>query len=268
MRTFNLIAARSRNAVIAKDGVIPWKLKGVEETFKELISGNIVIMGRKTYEAIGGPIPNCITAVISNTRDFNHVYDNGRTEVRTFPSMEAAIDVLPEDKDVYFIGGVGIYEEALREYVDRMYIMEVAVYVDIDDTPNRLFNRSFFTFDEKLFEKTEGPTREEDNDGHSYRYTEYVYTRCTSKWKFENGGNIGLKWGETKAPVEDSSIEDKINCLKQRLFVEGTDAIDDFMNGPTCEGCTKDEIENLMDQIIDQMPEEELELYFQKYDIN
>lgn len=264
MRTFNLIAARSRNAVIAKDGVIPWKLKRMEETFKELISGNIVIMGRKTYEAIGGPIPNCITAVISNTRDFNHVYDEGRTEVRTFPFIGAAIKALPEDKDVYFIGGVGIYEEALRDYVDRMYIIEVAIYVDIDDIPNRLF----FTFDEDLFEKTEGPTREEDNDWYSYRYTECVYTRHTSKWKFENSSNIGLKWGETKAPVEDRSMEDKIDCLKQRLFIEGEAAIDDFMNGPTCEGCTKDEIENLMDQIIDQMPEEELEIFFKKYDIN
>ena len=266
MRTFNLIAARSRNAVIAKDGVIPWKLKGVEETFKELISGNIVIMGRKTYEAIGGPISNCITAVISNTRDFNHVYDEGRTEVRTFPSVGAAIDALPEDKDVYFVGGVGIYEEALRDYVDRMYIMEVAIYVDIDDIPNRLF----FTFDEDLFEKTEGPTREEDNDWYNYRYTECVYTRCTSKWKFENDSNIGLKRADhtAKAPVEDSSMEDKIDCLKQRLFIEGEAAIDDFMNGPTCEGCTKDEIENLMDQIIDQMPEEELEVFFKKYDIN
>ena len=266
MRTFNLIAARSRNAVIAKDGVIPWKLKGVEETFKELISGNIVIMGRKTYEAIGGPISNCITAVISNTRDFNHVYDEGRTEVRTFPFIGAAIKALPEDKDVYFIGGVGIYEEALRDYVDRMYIMEVAIYVDIDDTPNRLF----FTFDEDLFEKTEGPAREEDNDWYNYRYTECVYTRHTSKWKFENSSNIGLKRADhtAKAPVEDSSMEDKIDCLKQRLFIEGEAAIDDFMNGPTCEGCTKDAIENLMDQIIDQMPEEELEVFFKKYDIN
>ena len=46
----SLIVARSKNNVIGKNGMIPWKLKGEQRYFKELTTGNVVIMGRKSYE--------------------------------------------------------------------------------------------------------------------------------------------------------------------------------------------------------------------------
>ena len=56
-----LIAALSKNRVIGKEGRIPWKIKGEQKRFKELTTGNVVIMGRRSYEEIGRPLPWRIT---------------------------------------------------------------------------------------------------------------------------------------------------------------------------------------------------------------
>ena len=53
-----LIVARSTNNVIGKNGRIPWKIEGEQQQFKELTTGNVVVMGRKTYEEIGHPLPD------------------------------------------------------------------------------------------------------------------------------------------------------------------------------------------------------------------
>ena len=53
-----LIVARSKNNVIGRNGEIPWKIKGEQKQFRELTTGNVVVMGRKSYEEIGHPLPN------------------------------------------------------------------------------------------------------------------------------------------------------------------------------------------------------------------
>lgn len=53
-----LIVARSKNNVIGRNGEIPWKIKGEQKQFWELTTGNVVVMGRKSYEEIGYPLPN------------------------------------------------------------------------------------------------------------------------------------------------------------------------------------------------------------------
>ena len=65
-----LIVARSKNNVIGKNGKIPWKIKGEQKQFKELTTGNVVIMGRNSYDEIGRPLPNRETIVISNTKKY------------------------------------------------------------------------------------------------------------------------------------------------------------------------------------------------------
>ena len=66
MSEISIIAAYSENRVIGKDGRIPWNIADEKKRFKELTTGNVVIMGRKTYEEIGFPLPNRETIVISN----------------------------------------------------------------------------------------------------------------------------------------------------------------------------------------------------------
>lgn len=65
-----LIVARSKNNVIGRNGEIPWKIKGEQKFFKELTIGNIVVMGRKSYEEIGHPLPNRQNIIVSKTMKY------------------------------------------------------------------------------------------------------------------------------------------------------------------------------------------------------
>ena len=60
-----IIAARSRNNVIGRNGMIPWRIKGEQKQFRELTTGNVVIMGRRSYEEIGHPLPDRMNIIVS-----------------------------------------------------------------------------------------------------------------------------------------------------------------------------------------------------------
>ena len=73
-----LIVAYSQNRIIGNQGAIPWKIKGEQKRFKELTTGNVVVMGRRSYEEISKPLPNRMTIVVSGTRKFEEI---GRAHV-------------------------------------------------------------------------------------------------------------------------------------------------------------------------------------------
>lgn len=120
-----LIVARSKNNVIGKNGKIPWKIKGEQKQFKELTTGNVVIMGRNSYDEIGRPLPNRETIVISNTKKY--IGEN----LYTASSVKEAIE-FAKGKDVYIAGGYGVYKEAIP-LVDVMYITEININVEQGD---------------------------------------------------------------------------------------------------------------------------------------
>lgn len=64
----SLIVAVTKNNVIGNNGIIPWKIKGEQKRFKELTIGKTIIIGRKSFEEIGKPLPNRKTILISNTQ--------------------------------------------------------------------------------------------------------------------------------------------------------------------------------------------------------
>ena len=154
-----LIVARSINNVIGKNGRIPWKIEGEQKQFKELTTGNIVIMGRKSYEEIGHPLPNRKTIVVSKTKEFKG--ENLETAVSVKEAMEL---VAKDGRDVFIAGGYGIYKEALP-YVDVMYITEVQLVVEDGDV-------FFPQFNEGDFEKSVGETL-----GDEIKFTRTVYIR-------------------------------------------------------------------------------------------
>lgn len=131
-----LIVAFAQNQVIGNKGCIPWKIKGEQKRFRELTTGNVVIMGRRSYEEIGKPLPNRTTIVISNTKNFD--CDNCMT-AKTLPE---AIE-LAGDKDIYISGGARLYEEALP-LVEKMYITEIDCEVK-GDTYFPSFDHEQFT---------------------------------------------------------------------------------------------------------------------------
>ena len=89
-----LIAARSKNNVIGRNGKIPWSIPGEQKQFRELTTGNIVVMGRKTFEEIGYPLHNRKNIVIS--RNAQYSYDN----LIVVPSLNDALDYYSEG-DIY-----------------------------------------------------------------------------------------------------------------------------------------------------------------------
>jgi len=140
-----LIVAYSKNRVIGNKGIIPWKIKGEQKRFKDLTTGNVVIMGRRSYEEIGKPLPNRITIVISNTKTFST--DNCMTATSLGEALRMA-----EGKDVYIAGGAQLYKESIH-LVDKMYITLIDEIID-GDTVFPQFNEG--DFDIQVDERFEG----------------------------------------------------------------------------------------------------------------
>ena len=120
-----LIVAYSKNRAIGKDGQIPWRIKGEQKRFRELTTGNVVIMGRRSYEEIGRPLPNRYTIVVSNTKKFE------AENCTTVGSLKEALEIADKDKNVYISGGAGLYREAIN-IVDKMFITEIDAEIDGD----------------------------------------------------------------------------------------------------------------------------------------
>lgn len=119
-----LIVAYANNQVIGNKGCIPWKIKGEQKRFRELTTGNVVIMGRRSYEEIGRPLPNRTTIVVSNTKNYNG------ENCFTAKSLDEAIK-MAEDRDIFISGGARLYEEALP-IVEKMYITEIDCDIEGD----------------------------------------------------------------------------------------------------------------------------------------
>lgn len=121
------VAAVGSNQVIGVNNDLPWRLPGDLPRFKRLTAGQVLVMGRKTYDSIGRPLPGRTTIVI--TRD-SHWQPSGVTDpsqVYLVSSPEAALTKAAEvapDKTVIVAGGGEIYR-ALLDQVDRLEITEV-----------------------------------------------------------------------------------------------------------------------------------------------
>ncbi|MCR5420692.1 MAG: dihydrofolate reductase [Lachnospiraceae bacterium] len=126
-----IIVARSKNNVIGKDGKIPWRIKGEQKQFKELTTGNVVIMGRRSYEEIGHPLPNRLNIIVSKTCKFEG--DNLVTATSLEDAITKAKEIKGGDANIYISGGYGLFKEGL-EYADRLYITEVDIEIEDGDT--------------------------------------------------------------------------------------------------------------------------------------
>jgi len=119
----SLVVAISKNNVIGNNGVIPWKIKGEQIRFKELTTGKTIIMGRKSFQEIGRPLPNRKTIVISNTE--NIVFDN----CMSVKSLIEAFDLVKGEEEVFVAGGGQVYKEAFP-YADKIYITIIDKIID------------------------------------------------------------------------------------------------------------------------------------------
>jgi dihydrofolate reductase len=120
-----IIAAMSENRIIGRAGSLPWHLPADLKRFKSLTAGHTVIMGRKTFESIGRPLPDRRCIVVTRNADY-------RAEgVVVVLSLEDALQQVADDEEVFIIGGGEIYRHALS-LADRLELTIVHAEVEGD----------------------------------------------------------------------------------------------------------------------------------------
>ena len=125
-----LIAAIDQHFGLGRNGTLLFKIPEDLRLFKQLTVGNVVLMGRKTFDSIGcKPLTDRINIVISSTKKFEN------DEVITFDNMETAVEYSKQnfpDKVLYIIGGGKIYEQGIK-YADELILTRYnKVYEDAD----------------------------------------------------------------------------------------------------------------------------------------
>jgi len=123
----SLIVAMSRNRAIGRAGTLPWRLSDDLKRFKQLTMGHPIIMGRKTFESIGKPLPGRTSIVVTRQADFHP------PNVLVSKSLSDAIRLAAskDDQEAFVVGGGEIYAAALP-LVDRLYVTSVDAHVEGD----------------------------------------------------------------------------------------------------------------------------------------
>ncbi len=116
----SLIAALARNRVIGRDNQLPWRLSADLKHFKSLTMGKPIVMGRKTYESIGKPLPGRTNIIV--TRDHSFTSEG----CHVVHSIEAALVIAEGSDEVMIMGGADLYAQLLPR-ADRLYLTEVKV---------------------------------------------------------------------------------------------------------------------------------------------
>jgi len=114
----SIIVAVAENNVIGKDNSLIWKLPRDMRHFKETTTGHYIIMGRKTFESNGRPLPNRTNVIITRDKDYKA---EGCVVVH---SLDDAIREAKEDSEAFIIGGGVIYDLAMP-LVDRIYLTKI-----------------------------------------------------------------------------------------------------------------------------------------------
>ena len=126
-----VICAMSRNGVIGKDNGLPWNLPGDLKHFKETTLGCPIIMGRKTWDSIGRPLPGRTNIIVTRSGEV------GSDGIKIADSFKSALDLAKlclataRDNEVFVIGGAQIYKEAFP-LANRLYLTRVNSFVDGD----------------------------------------------------------------------------------------------------------------------------------------
>jgi dihydrofolate reductase len=116
--TLSAIVAMAANRCIGKDNTLPWRLPADLKRFKQLTLGHTLLMGRKTYESIGRPLPGRTTVVVTRQRDY------APEGVRVAHSLEQALELARGDDEAFLAGGADLYRQAM-ERVRRLYLTRI-----------------------------------------------------------------------------------------------------------------------------------------------
>ena len=157
-----LVVAMGMNREIGVDNQLPWHLPKDLKHFKEITSGHPIIMGRKTYESIGKPLPNRTNIVVSRKNDW---FEEG---ILIVGSLKEAIKFAKKlDENIFIIGGGNIFEQTM-DIADKLEVTEIKTTIEAD---------TFFPkIDPKIWTKTEEICHEKD-EKNNFDFCFQTFTR-------------------------------------------------------------------------------------------
>ncbi|MDD5242058.1 MAG: dihydrofolate reductase [Sulfuricella sp.] len=121
----SIIAAMAKNRVIGINNTLPWRLPEDLKHFKALTIGHHILMGRKTFDSLGKPLPGRTSVVITRSRSLQVP---GCIVVN---SIKEAIAACNQDDEIFIIGGAELYLQAL-DVADRIYLTEIQAEAEGD----------------------------------------------------------------------------------------------------------------------------------------
>jgi len=155
-----VIAAAENNA-IGKDNKLLWHLPNDLRFFKRITSGHTVIMGRKTYESVGMPLPNRRNVVITRQQHY------ALKDAEVVHSIETALARCEGEAEVFIVGGAEIYKQAMP-FTDRVYLTRVHASLPADTYFSGLDERDW---------KLISAEKHDPDERHAFGYTFEVYER-------------------------------------------------------------------------------------------
>ena len=162
----SITAAVSENGVIGRDAKIPWRLRDEQRAVRELTLGHCLVMGRKTWDSIGRPLPGRTSIVMTRDTSFS-IEAEGIVVVHDFDSALEAARARGDD-EAFAFGGEAIYALALPR-ADTLHLTRVHATVEGD---------AFFPdFDESEW-KLVDESRHEANERNEYAFTIHRYERA------------------------------------------------------------------------------------------
>lgn len=144
-----LVVAVARNRVIGRDNQLPWRLKTDLQHFRTLTLGHPILMGRKTWESLGRPLPGRRNLVISRQHDLSAF------GAEVFSSIDDALAAAADAEQIAIIGGSQLYQSLLPR-ADRIELTEIHA-----DIPGDTF---FPAFDRSKFRETRRECHNADED--------------------------------------------------------------------------------------------------------
>ena len=179
------LVAVARNRVIGKDNALPWRLSPDLKRFKTLTMGHPIIMGRKTYESIGRPLPGRTCIIVTSQVDYEvqgAIVEHSIAEALTACDNDKRNEGKPmttDDTESFVIGGAGIFQQMLP-LCDRLYITEIQRDFDGDVL--------FPEFNHEEWTETSREKHRCDDSGMKYHFV--VFDRKKGKETYP-GSNTG-----------------------------------------------------------------------------
>jgi dihydrofolate reductase len=163
-----VIVAAAENGVIGRNNTLPWHLPGDLRYFKQVTMGKPIVMGRKTFDSIGRPLPGRTNIVITRNPDFRA--EGVRVAASLDEALRLAADIALTDgaPELVVIGGVEIYRASIPR-ADRLYITEVHASVEGD---------AFLPRIDWAHWREIGRERHSASDANPYDYSFVVYQRA------------------------------------------------------------------------------------------